>query len=113
MFSGGRQPFGGQFAAAETLRHFSALNYIPASRFNPLIPTWIDGALKKALSINPALRYEVFSEFLADLEHPNPAFLASSDLPLAERDPLLFWKAISAVLGAIVVLLTWLLLKSA
>ncbi len=112
MFSGGRPPFGEQFARAETLRHFSSLLYTPAARHNPLVPAWIDGALRKALQIDPALRYEVFSEFLADLQRPNPAFLAPAEMPLMERNPVLFWKSLAGGLALVVALLLWPLFRA-
>ena len=112
LFTGGQgSPYGEKFADAQTLRDFSALNYQPAARYNPLVPTWVDGALKKALSLNSELRYEVLSELIADLKQPNAQFLESGNLPLIQRDPLRFWKGLSAVLAAIVVVLLWLLMR--
>ena len=112
LFTGGQgSPYGEKFAEAQTLRDFSALKYQPAARYNPLVPTWVDGALKKALSLNSELRYEVLSEFIADLKQPNAQFLESGNLPLIQRDPLRFWKSLSAVLGVIVVVLLWLLVR--
>jgi serine/threonine protein phosphatase PrpC len=112
LFTGGKgSPYGEKFADAQTLRDFSALNYQPAARYNPLVPTWVDGALKKALSINSELRYEVLSELIADLKQPNAQFLESGNLPLIQRDPLRFWKGLSAVLGVVVVVLLWLLVS--
>lgn len=110
MFTGGNHPFGKQLAAAESLQQLSRLCYTPAARHNPLVPGWIDGALKKALSINPSRRYEVFSEFLADLEQPNPAYVSAADLPLIERNPVRFWKLLCGVLSIAVLVLLWMLL---
>jgi serine/threonine protein phosphatase PrpC len=112
LFTGGQgSPYGEKFAEAQTLRDFSALKYQPAARYNPLVPAWVDGALKKALSLNSELRYEVLSELIADLKQPNAQFLESGNLPLIQRDPLRFWKSLSAVLGVIVVVLLWLLVR--
>jgi serine/threonine protein phosphatase PrpC len=112
LFTGGQgSPYGEEFADAQSLRDFSALNYQPATRYNPLVPTWVDGALKKALSLNSELRYEVLSELIADLKQPNAQFLESGNLPLIQRDPLRFWKGLSAVLGVVVVVLMWLLVR--
>lgn len=112
LFTGGQgSPYGDKFADAQTLRDFSAMRYQPAARYNPLVPAWVDGALKKALSINSELRYEVLSEFVADLKQPNAQFLESGNLPLIQRDPLRFWKGLSAVLATLVVVLLWLLLR--
>lgn len=64
-----------------------------------MVPIWMDGALKKATSIMPAMRYETLSEFLYDFTHPNPAFLkAEKFVPLIERNATLFWKVIALFL---------------
>jgi len=70
------------------------------------IPAWVDGALKKALQPDPYQRYEELSEFVFDLRHPNKKFLDGAAKPLMERDPLLFWKCLSAILlvGFLIVL---------
>ena len=54
---------------------------------------------------DPWKRYEALSEFLHDLRYPNAAFVNSASAPLIERNPLLFWKGLSAVLVLIVVAL--------
>jgi hypothetical protein len=43
------------------------------SAVRPGLPVWIDGALRKAVHPNPALRYEALSAFTYDLRHPNPS----------------------------------------
>ena len=50
-------------------------------------------------------RYEELSEFIHDLRHPNRDLLDYNAAPLIERNPLLFWKGLSAVLAAAVLLL--------
>jgi hypothetical protein len=52
---------------------------------------------------DPRKRYEELSEFVFDLRHPNDSFLRSSTAPLLERNPLLFWKALSFLLACVVV----------
>ena len=112
LFTGGLGfPYGEKFVGAQTLRDFSALGYQPAAGYNPLVPSWVDGALRRALSLNADLRYDALSELMADLQQPNPEFLESGSLPLIQRDPLRFWKGLSAVLGVIVVVLLFLLMK--
>ncbi len=111
LLTGGAHPFGPRFEEAETVRDFMTLTYQPASKRNPLVPSWIDAALEKALSTNPDRRQEVLSEFLTDLSHPNPSLLKGEDSPLLERRPVLFWKAVSALLATVVVLLLVLLAK--
>ncbi len=74
------------------------LRYTPASQHNPNIQYWVDAALRKALNTDPSKRYDTLSEFLYDLSHPNPAFTQVSNQPLIERNPLGFWKGLSALL---------------
>ena len=44
-------------------------------------------------------------EFVFDLRHPNESFSALGSAPLIERNPLLFWKALSFVLALVVLVL--------
>ncbi len=78
--------------------NLAKLEYNPSFNHNAMVPHWIDGALKKATSLAPQTRYEALSEFLHDLSTPNPMFKQSSNLPLIERSPLLFWKSLSGIL---------------
>jgi serine/threonine protein phosphatase PrpC len=87
------------------------LRYTAAGRHNSHIQPWVDGALRKALHPDPAKRYETLSEFLYDLSHPNPRFLDVSRQPLIERNPLGFWKGLSALLLLGNLVLLYLLLK--
>ncbi len=86
--------------------------YIPASRWNPHIQPWVDGALRKAVHPDPSKRYDTLSEFLFDLSKPNPAFLTTTAQPLMERNPLAFWKGVSALLLVGNLVLIYLLLKA-
>ncbi len=54
---------------------------------------------------DPRKRYEELSEFVYDLRHPNEAFLRAGAGPLIERNPLAFWKGLSFVLAAAVLVL--------
>ncbi len=74
------------------------LRYRPARRYNPELPVWVDAALEKAVHPLASRRYTTLSEFQYDLSHPNPAFKEASDLPLLERNPLLFWQFLSGLL---------------
>ncbi len=91
-------PFGDSYSTAKTTSEFLSLKYIPAYRRNPLVPVWIDGALRKALQISGDLRYESLSEFVRDLQYPNPEFLSVAQRPLLERDPVRFWQCLSGLL---------------
>ena len=66
---------------------------------------WIDGTLRKAVHPDAAKRYGELSEFMFDLRHPNRAFVDGEAKPLLERNPLLFWQALSAILSIAVLVL--------
>lgn len=102
----GSRPYGDSVSGATTPKAQSKLFYISASVFSPGVPEWMDLAIRKAVSIDPARRYEALSEFVADLRQPSEDLDARSVTPLVERNPLLFWKALSAALALVVL---WLL----
>ena len=107
----GRLPYGAQVAKARTKSQQRKLRYKSALDDNRDIPAWIDGALRKAVQPDPYRRYDELSEFIFDLRHPNKNFLNSTSVPLIERDPLLFWKCLSAVLFIIAFIVSILLLS--
>jgi serine/threonine protein phosphatase PrpC len=89
----GRLPYGAQAARVRTRAAQRKLEYAGLIE----IPAWVDAALRKAVHPDPLQRYESLSEFMYDLRHPNAALLRPT--PLAERNPVLFWKGVSLVLG--------------
>ena len=101
----GKLPYGSQVAKARTRSQFSKLRYYSARGENPGIPAWIDGALRRAVHPDPFKRYESLSEYTFDLRHPNEKYLDSSARPLIERNPLLFWKSLCAVLVCIILIM--------
>lgn len=102
----GRLPYGAQIARARTRTQLRRLRYASAVGDHDAIPVWIDGALRRAVHPLPSKRYESLSEFVFDLRHPNPAHISGGPAPLIERDPVLFWKAATALLAiALLVLL--------
>ena len=94
----GRLPYGAEVARTRTKAQQKKLRYKSILNDTRDIPAWIDGALKKAVHPDPYQRYEELSEFVFDLRHPNKKFVESAAKPLIERDPLLFWKCLSAIL---------------
>lgn len=106
-----KRPYGARYEDCKTIEDFKSLEYRPAWTHNPLVPIWIDGALKKALSIDPADRYQELSEFLFDLEHPNPDLIKNKSLAWMERNPLRFWQTISAILLIVNVVLLFYIFK--
>ena len=100
-----RLPYGAQVARTRTRSAQRRLRYTSAQADDRAIPSWVDAALRKAVSIDPAHRYGELSEFLHDLRHPNPALLRQGGAPLLERNPLLFWQALCAALLVLVLVL--------
>ncbi len=106
-----RLPFGKDMPEIVNYRQISQLKYVPSIHINPMVPIWIDGAIKKALSMDIKQRHEDVFEFLYDLKNPNPRFLNNSTIPLIERNPLLVWKCISAISLIINFILLYYLVK--
>lgn len=94
----GELPYGTQVAKARTRADQHKLRYQSALTHNPTLPPWVDETLKRALNVDPFKRYEALSEFVYDLEHPNPRYVQKTQPPLLERDPVLFWKGTSLIL---------------
>ncbi|WP_020409366.1 bifunctional protein-serine/threonine kinase/phosphatase [Hahella ganghwensis] len=103
----GELPYGEGYEKAASPAAFARLTYTPAYHYNPLIPVWMDGALKKALQLDPRRRYESFSEWLHDMKHPNARLMPDHALPLIERNPLRFWKISAGVLFATQLMMLW------
>ena len=64
------------------------------------MPARVDGALRKALAIDPAQRFAEPMELANALRNP---VIDGEPSRLIERDPLKFWKMVSALLAAAVV----------
>lgn len=90
----GDLPYGTRVSQARTRKQQQRLQYLSLMRDDRGIPPWVDGAIRKALHIDPAKRYQELSEFIYDLRHPNPEFL-SRHTPLIKKNPILFWKGVS------------------
>jgi len=105
----GRLPYGTAVASARTRSAQRQLRYESVLSDDRAIPVWIDEVLRKALHPDPLRRHDALSEYVHDLRHPSQAFLRKARPPLIERHPVLFWKALSAVLALIVLALLMLL----
>ncbi len=101
----GKHPYGNALDKAQSLRDFSLLRYTPSYEHNPLIPVWLDGAIRKACSVDPQNRYEALSEFEYDLTHPNDKFLLTEPLAKVANRSLTAWKLTAVALLALVVML--------
>lgn len=84
---------------------YRGLTYQNASQVRPDIPPWLEQALRKAVAARPAERYAALSEFLTDLNNPNPGVLKLLEsAPLMEKHPVMFWKVTSLILLVLLVL---------
>lgn len=72
------------------------------ARLNSALPDWLEAVLLRAVAAEPSRRYQNYSQLTFDLEHPGqvePFF--APDTPLLERNPLLFWQLLAAILAAL------------
>ena len=72
-------PYGDKLDKNLTAKKLSKLSYESVLKQDPHVPIWIDGAIHKACCLSVEGRYEVLSEFLFDLEHPNQALFTPSE----------------------------------
>ena len=96
----GHLPLGPRMAAANTLSQQRRLRYVPVSTWRDDVPDWIDAALAHALHVEPHLRYQEVSAFVHDLNVPNTSLAHPEPAPLLQRNPVLFWQAVSSLLAA-------------
>jgi len=90
-------PYGDAYENQMNYKGFQKLKYIPARKHNPLVPVWLDQAIEKAVNIHPNSRYHAMSEWLRDLQRPNPNWSNKEDIPLIEKHPVKFWQVLTAL----------------
>lgn len=93
LLSNGKLPYAKQDEAKQHKNY----SYQSILQHNASIPVWVDGAIKRAVQVQPEKRYDSLSEFLYDLSNPNPLY-TKDNIPLIERNPLAFWRGLSALL---------------
>ncbi|MGP8305496.1 protein kinase domain-containing protein [Vibrio sp. YIC-376] len=87
-------------------------HYHTVKEFREDIPLWVDLAFKKATAELPNNRYEALGDFIADLFTPNAQLLNGvGNKPLLKRKPILFWKSLALLTGAIAIIEGLLLLR--
>ena len=101
----GRLPYGADASKIRTPADRRRLRYVSARDADGRVPMWVDAVLARAVDPDPARRPQVLSEFLHDLRRPGPRERAAARRPLIERDPVLFWKAVSGLLATALVAL--------
>lgn len=102
-----KTPFSGQkIATAKT-----ELKFKPPHTIRPELPAWLTDVFEHAFSIPSRARYQTPSELHVDLDPQNHD--SPSGEPLLIRNPVLFWKSLSGVLGILVVFLLYQLSQTA
>jgi len=101
----GHLPYGLQVPRVRTPADARRLRYVPLRERRPDLPAWLDAVLRRALHPDPARRQEALSEFVHDLHAPGASYLGHRAPPLVERNPVVFWQTLSAVLAVLVLLL--------
>ncbi len=105
MFTGAL-PYGTKLERCRSHEDFLNLKYVPSYHHRDIIPVWFDEAIKKAVSIDPEVRYGSLDKFLADLKTPNIEFLRQDPVQESSKDMLLFWKMLSFMLFGLL-LISW------
>ncbi|MCB1821507.1 MAG: bifunctional protein-serine/threonine kinase/phosphatase [Candidatus Competibacteraceae bacterium] len=105
----GHLPYGERLGREVNAKWMTRLRYIPARNERPDLPVWVDGALERAVRLDPKRRYVVETELIYDLRYPNPDFIERPVRPLLERNPIGFWRGVAllSLLGNLA-LLYWL-----
>ncbi|MFQ5643810.1 MAG: serine/threonine protein kinase, partial [Thiogranum sp.] len=78
-----------------TERNMNKVRYVSIREHNRAVPAWVDGALMKAVAINPERRHGLLSEFVYELSHPNENYTRLDQQPLIERNPVAFWRTLA------------------
>jgi serine/threonine protein phosphatase PrpC len=89
-------PFSGKLEECRSKTAYLKTRYTTSYELNPLVPVWLDGAIKKALRFEPNFRHGDVSEFLYEIEHPNPKYKKTYNAALLNSIPSLPWQFLSA-----------------
>ncbi len=95
----GQLPYGEAVEQARSLSDFQKLSYRPARDSNPHVPIWMDRAIERAVRFDPHQRYDELTEFIYDLENPNPEYLAPSSTPVLGPTKGNGWKTLAILLA--------------
>ncbi len=108
----GEQPFKGKLSQCRNPRAYLNTEYIPVYEINPLVPFWIDAAIKKSLRYDPERRFGDVSEFLHELQQPNPKYKQQYRIISMGKNPIRFWQYLSGGLFFLLCITTYLLLRT-
>ncbi|MEM9315512.1 MAG: protein kinase [Pseudomonadota bacterium] len=109
----GRLPYGANAGRVRSRRDQQRLKYQRADVGERAVPPWVDFALARACHRDPMRRYDVLTEFVADLRSPSARFKPRALRPLAERSPLRFWKGLAFIQALTIGILLILWLRAA
>ncbi|OHV79849.1 bifunctional protein-serine/threonine kinase/phosphatase [Ensifer sp. LCM 4579] len=99
----GRLPYGAAVARTRNRRQQQKLRFSSLREIRPDVPDWVEGAIRKAVHPDPTERYQVLSEFVHDLSHPNPKLVSTDPQSLMDRNPLLLWKCLTVLLSLVTI----------
>ncbi len=102
----GEYPYGNLDATTRSQR----TRPTPLSTLRPDLPAWLQGALARAVAIDPAERFRDMIEFAVEMENgparaPVAAFQKQT---FYQRYPVRFWQGVSALLALALLLSLWL-----
>ena len=98
----GHYPYG----EIEAFQHRRFARPIPASRYRPDVPEWIERHLDQALQADPGKRFETAEHWLSQLQKGEVATLNIRPRPLLEREPVKVWRTV-ALLSLLLNLVLW------
>jgi serine/threonine protein phosphatase PrpC len=95
----GELPYKPMVRAEVNFTHYQSWQYRSIIQFRPELPLWLDLSLSRATFAEPKLRYQAYSEFLADFSKPNTSAIQEyKNQPLIKRNPVQFWQGVSVLL---------------
>ena len=104
----GQLPYGMELAKTRSQVEQRRLRCASVQAVRRDIPAWVDDTLHKALHPDPLRRHADAAEFAYALQHPEPG-ISQRRQPLAQRDPLTFWRVLTLLLALCCVVLLGLL----
>ena len=93
----GHLPYGERLGREISAKWMARLSYVSARGERPDLPVWVDGALEKAVRLDPKRRYTIETELVYDFLHPNAEFTERRHRPLMERNPTGFWRGAALI----------------
>lgn len=95
----GKLPYGTEVAKVRHTQDLARLYYREIRYAQPAFPAWVDAAIARAVHPQAEKRYGSPSEFIHDLRVPNPLLAQQAQMPLLQRNPVLFWRGLSTILA--------------